>query len=86
MQEAIDGDLAARAFGLLQVLEGAGSQARCRERSRQRLELALLAYFQAFCKVYIGEHVMHASKVRINAACGAHQYVTSTGAQQVSNS
>ena len=63
MQEAIDGDLAARAFGLLQVLEGAGSQARCRERSRQRLEMALLAFFQAFRKVYIGEHVMHATKV-----------------------
>lgn len=33
------------------------------EKSRQRLDVALLHFFQCFRKVYIGEQVMHSSKV-----------------------
>ena len=36
---------------------------RYNEVSRQRLDIALLTFFQGFRKVYIGEQVMHASKV-----------------------
>ena len=32
--------------------------------SRQRLDIALLTVFQGFRKVYIGEQVVHSSKVR----------------------
>ncbi len=33
------------------------------EVSRQRLDLALIYFFQCFRKVYIGEQVMHSTKV-----------------------
>ena len=37
--------------------------ARYAEHSRQRLDLGLLSFFQNFRKVYVGEQVMHSSKV-----------------------
>ena len=40
------------------------------ERSRQRLDLAILGFFQSFRRVYVGEQVMHSSKV---GHCGGHQ-------------
>ena len=63
-QETIDGDLAARVFGLLQVVDTGAHAQRYGEHSRQRLDIAILGFFQGFRKVYIGEQVMHASKVR----------------------
>ena len=63
MQETIDGDLAVRVFGLLPVVDSGYQQGRYGERSRQRLDLAILSLFQSFRKVYIGEQVMHSSKV-----------------------
>jgi hypothetical protein len=65
VQEPIDGDLAARVFGLLQVVDTGAHAARVGEHSRQRLDIALLGFFQNFRKVYIGEQVMHCSKVRL---------------------
>ena len=54
-QETLDGDLAARAFMLLRVADGGGAHAsRAGAHSRQRMELALLGFFQNFRKVYIG--------------------------------
>jgi hypothetical protein len=67
-QEPIDGDLAARVFGLLQVVDTGTHAARVEEHTRQRLDIALLGFFQNFRKVYIGEQVMHCSKVRAGAA------------------
>lgn len=67
MQEPIDGDLAARVFGLLQVVDTGTHAQRVGEHSRQRLEIALLGFFQNFRKVYVGEQVMHCSKVRAAA-------------------
>ena len=66
-QEALDGDLAARVFGLLQAADTGLHQRRYGERSRQRLDLAVLAFFQSFRKVYVGEQTMHSSKVRLHA-------------------
>ena len=63
LQETIDGDLAVRVFGLLPVVDSGYHQGRYGERSRQRLDLAILSLFQSFRKVYIGEQVMHSSKV-----------------------
>ena len=54
---------------------------RARERSRQRLELALLSFFSAFRKVYVGEQVVHSSKVysrlreRLGGGLGDHAAV-----------
>ncbi|CAK0751589.1 hypothetical protein CVIRNUC_002079 [Coccomyxa viridis] len=62
-QETTDGDLAVRVFGLLPVVDSGFHQQRYGERSRQRLDLAILSLFQSFRKIYIGEQVMHSSKV-----------------------
>lgn len=52
-----------RVFGLLQLVDSGFHQSRYAERSRQRLDLAILSFFQSFRKVYVGEQVMHSSKV-----------------------
>lgn len=63
-QETLDGDLAARVFAVLRLAdEGLHAAGRYGERSRQRLDVALLHFLQCFRKVYIGEQVMHSSKV-----------------------
>ncbi|KAL6753879.1 armadillo-type protein [Haematococcus lacustris] len=62
-QEAIDGDLAARVFGLLALADEGLHLQRYGNLHRQRLDAALLHFFQCFRKVYIGEQVMHSSKV-----------------------
>lgn len=65
MQEPIDGDLAARVFGLLQICDTGVHGQRTGEHSRQRLDIALIGFFQSFRKVYVGEQVMTCSKVSI---------------------
>lgn len=62
-QELLDGELAARALSLLDVADAATLKGRYGEESRQRLDVALLHFFQHFRKVYVGEAVMHNSKV-----------------------
>lgn len=62
-QELLDGELAARVFGLLQIADAPVHQARYGESSRQRLDVSILHFFQHFRKVYVGEQVMHSSKV-----------------------
>mmetsp|Transcript_8801 Transcript_8801/g.18815 ORF Transcript_8801/g.18815 Transcript_8801/m.18815 type:complete len:1064 (-) Transcript_8801:979-4170(-) len=62
-QESIDGDLAARVLGLLAVMDDGYHSRRYGETSRQRLDTAVINFFQCFRKVYIGEQVMHSSKV-----------------------
>ena len=44
-------------FGLLAVLDEGYHTQRYGERSRQRLDLAMVSFFQCFRKVYIGEQV-----------------------------
>ncbi|KAG2485018.1 hypothetical protein HYH03_016221 [Edaphochlamys debaryana] len=62
-QETLDGDLASRVFALLRAADEGLHAGRYSERSRQRLDTALLYFLQCFRKVYIGEQVMHSSKV-----------------------
>lgn len=62
-QEVVDGDLSARMFGLLQVMDSGNHTSRYGERSRQRMDIAMLTFFQNFRKVYVGEQAMHSSKV-----------------------
>eukprot|EP00891_Asterochloris_glomerata_P007395 jgi/Astpho2/7395/fgenesh1_pm.00114_%23_12_t len=62
-QEVIDGALSARIFSLLHVIDTGIHAQRYGERSRQRLDLAILGFFQSFRRVYVGEQVMHSSKV-----------------------
>lgn len=77
-QETIDGDLAARAFGLLQIVDSGYHATRYNTVSRQRLDIALLAFFQGFRKVYVGEQVVHSSKVyvRLSERLGLRDHLT----------
>lgn len=68
-QEPIDGDLAARVFGLLQVMDTGSAVGGCERSGREHLEVAVLTFFQNFRKVYVGEQVMHSSKVRCRGWC-----------------
>eukprot|EP00271_Cylindrocystis_brebissonii_P005659 TRINITY_DN17835_c0_g2_i1.p1 TRINITY_DN17835_c0_g2~~TRINITY_DN17835_c0_g2_i1.p1 ORF type:complete len:1060 (+),score=142.88 TRINITY_DN17835_c0_g2_i1:716-3895(+) len=61
-QEVIDGELAARVFQLIQVTDTGLHGQRYLERSKQRLDLAILAFFQNFRRVYVGDQAMHSSK------------------------
>ena len=64
-QEVIDGELASRVFELVKCLDAGfhGRPERYGEESKQRLDQAILHFFQSFRKVYIGEQAMHSSKV-----------------------
>ncbi|GAQ78625.1 Nuclear transport receptor RanBP16 [Klebsormidium nitens] len=61
-QEVIDGELAARVFQLIQVSDTGFHAQRYQERSKQRLDSAILAFFQSFRRVYVGDQAMHSSK------------------------
>lgn len=77
-QETLDGELAVRAFQLVRVMDvGPLLAARAGEQSRQRLELAVLAFFQNFRKVYVGEQAMHSSKVYVQMSehAGLHDHL-----------
>ncbi|KAI3436525.1 hypothetical protein D9Q98_005942 [Chlorella vulgaris] len=76
--ETMDGDLAARVFGLLQLVDAGYHTTRYGEHSRQRLDLAFLSFFQNFRKVYVGEQVMHSSKVylKLNERLGLNDHST----------
>jgi len=56
-KENIDGDLASRVLGLLPVMDEGYHSQRYGERSKQRLDMAVINFFQCFRKVYIGEQV-----------------------------
>mmetsp|Transcript_24027 Transcript_24027/g.60483 ORF Transcript_24027/g.60483 Transcript_24027/m.60483 type:complete len:1061 (+) Transcript_24027:348-3530(+) len=76
-QETIDGDLAARVFGVLSLVDSGYHTRRYGEHTRQRLDTALLAFFQNFRKVYVGEQAMHSSKVytRLNERLGLNDHL-----------
>lgn len=61
--ELLDGDLASRVFQLIQVTDTGLHAQRYSERSKQRLDLAILSFFQNFRRVYVGDQAMHSSKV-----------------------
>ncbi len=69
MQEMIDGELSVRVFELIRATEGSQQHQRHGHQSRQRLEIAIISFLQAFRKIYVGEQVMNTSKVR--AGCAA---------------
>ena len=49
---------------------------RYNEVSRQRLDIALLTVFQGFRKVYIGEQVVHSSKVSTESHSSVAFFIT----------
>jgi exportin-7 len=77
-QETIDGDLAARIFALAAVSDTGAHAARHGARTRQRLDLAVLEFFQNFRKVYVGEQVVHSSRVyaKLRERCGIGDHLS----------
>lgn len=76
--ETIDAELSARVFQLINVMDtGSYAQVRFGELSKQRLELAVLSFFESFRKSYIGDQAMHASKmyVRLSELLGLHDHL-----------
>ena len=75
-QEAVDGELALRVFQLIRLMEAPGHAGRTAE-PRQRLELAVLGFFQNFRKVYVGEQAMHSSRVYVplSERLGLHDHL-----------
>ena len=76
-QELLDGDLATRVLSLLECADLPFHVARYSQESRQRLDVAILTFFQHFRKVYVGEVVMHCSKVyqRLKENVGIENYM-----------
>lgn len=74
--EAVDGELALRVFQLIRLMEAPGHAGRTAE-PRQRLELAVLGFFQNFRKVYVGEQAMHSSRVYVplSERLGLHDHL-----------
>ncbi|GBG80488.1 hypothetical protein CBR_g30950 [Chara braunii] len=61
-QEVLDAELASRVFQLIQVTDTGLHSQRYHEKSKQRLDAAILSFFQNFRKAYVGEQAMHSSK------------------------
>lgn len=62
-QEIIDAELAARVFQLLQITDTGSHVQRYSQISKQRLDRAILTFFQHFRKSYVGDQAMHSSKL-----------------------
>lgn len=76
--EQLDGDLSVRVFTIIAASEAHTMHTqRFNIRSKQRLELALISFFQSFRRAYIGEQVVHSSKVytKLREKCGITDHV-----------
>ncbi|XP_020249688.1 LOW QUALITY PROTEIN: exportin-7 [Asparagus officinalis] len=77
-QELIDAELAARVLQLINITDsGLHSQRYC-EASKQRLDRAIITFFQNFRKSYVGDQAMHSSKQlysRLSELLGLHDHL-----------
>ncbi|KAF3676435.1 hypothetical protein FXO38_04290 [Capsicum annuum] len=62
-QEIHDAELSARVLQLINVTDSGLRSQRYAETSKQRLDLAILVFFQNFRKSYVGDQAIHSSKV-----------------------
>lgn len=76
-QEAIDAELAARVLRLVNVTDSGLHSQRYGELSKQRLDRAILTFFQHFRKSYVGDQAMHSSKLyaRLSELLGLHDHL-----------
>ncbi|XP_058078819.1 uncharacterized protein LOC131227118 isoform X2 [Magnolia sinica] len=76
-QEIIDAELAARVFQLINVTDSGLHTQRYGNLSKQRLDRAILAFFQHFRKSYVGDQAMHSSKLyaRLSELLGLHDHL-----------
>ncbi|KAL7120320.1 hypothetical protein ACP275_02G115800 [Erythranthe tilingii] len=62
-QEVIDAELSARVLRLVNAADSGLHSQRYGELSKQRLDRAILTFFQNFRKSYVGDQAMHSSKL-----------------------
>ncbi|XP_068659491.1 uncharacterized protein [Aristolochia californica] len=76
-QEIIDAELSARVFQLINITDTGLHTQRYGNISKQRLDRAILAFFQHFRKSYVGDQAMHSSKLyaRFSELLGLHDHL-----------
>lgn len=76
-QELIDAELSARVLRLVNITDSSSQSQRYGELSKQRLDRALLTFFQHFRKSYVGDQAMHSSKLyaRLSELLGLHDHL-----------
>lgn len=76
-QELIDAELAARVLQLINVVDSGLHAQRYGEISKQRLDRAIITFFQNFRKSYVGDQAMHSSKLysRLSELLGLHDHL-----------
>ncbi|XP_027114232.1 exportin-7 isoform X1 [Coffea eugenioides] len=77
-QEVIDAELSARVLRLVNVSDTGLHSQRYGEPSKQRLDRAVLTFFQFFRKSYVGDQAMHSSKqlyARLSELLGLHDHL-----------
>ncbi|XP_048325677.1 uncharacterized protein LOC107412822 isoform X3 [Ziziphus jujuba] len=77
-QEVLDAELSARILQLINVTDNGLHSQRYGELSKQRLDRAILTFFQHFRKSYVGDQAMHSSKqlyARLSELLGLHDHL-----------
>ncbi|CAA6655624.1 unnamed protein product [Spirodela intermedia] len=77
-QEFIDAELAARVLQLINVTDSGLHCQRYSEKSKQRLDCAIITFFQHFRKSYVGDQAMLSSKQlysRLSELLGLHDHL-----------
>ncbi|KAE8683198.1 Cysteine-rich RLK (RECEPTOR-like protein kinase) 8 [Hibiscus syriacus] len=77
-QEVFDAELSARVLQLINVTDSGLHSQRYGEVSKQRLDRAILTFFQHFRKSYVGDQAMHSSKqlyARLSELLGLHDHL-----------
>ncbi|XP_021733858.1 exportin-7-like isoform X2 [Chenopodium quinoa] len=76
-QEVIDAELSARVLQLVKIADSGLLSKRYSEISKQRLDRAILMFFQNFRKCYIGDQAMHSSKLyaRLSELLGLNDHL-----------
>ncbi|XP_030534539.1 exportin-7 isoform X1 [Rhodamnia argentea] len=77
-QEVLDAELSARVLQLINVTDTGSHSQRYGQMSKQRLDRALLTFFQHFRKSYVGDQAMHSSKqlyARLSELLGIHDHL-----------
>lgn len=76
-QEVIDAELSARVLRLISATDSGLHSQRYGHLSKQRLDRAILTFFQHFRKSYVGDQAMHSSKLyaRLSELLGLHDHL-----------
>uniref|UniRef100_A0A0R0K1H7 Importin N-terminal domain-containing protein n=1 Tax=Glycine max TaxID=3847 RepID=A0A0R0K1H7_SOYBN len=77
-QEVLDAELSARVLQLINVTDSGIHSQRYGEISKQRLDRAILTFFQHFRKSYVGDQAIHSSKQlysRLSELLGLHDHL-----------